>query len=99
MVFTCRFPKNESTKQKWLDAINVSKTPNFKTAYICSDHFDAESFFYYDELRQKMRLYKEAVPKQKNSNSLNLPRENEVKMSIYSHFRIKTLKYAEIRYP
>ena len=66
-------------KQKWLDAINVSKTPNFKTAYICSDHFDAESFFHSDELRQRKRLCKDAVPKQKNQNLLNLSRENEAK--------------------
>ncbi|XP_046626987.1 uncharacterized protein LOC124308373 isoform X2 [Neodiprion virginianus] len=73
------FPKNESIKQKWLDAINVSKTPNFKTASICSDHFHAESFFYSDEFRQRKRLCKEAVPRQKNINLLNLPRENETK--------------------
>ncbi|XP_046740903.1 uncharacterized protein LOC124408197 [Diprion similis] len=73
------FPKNESLKQKWLDAINVLKTPNFKTAYICSDHFKAESFSYSNELRQRKRLCKEAVPQQKNINWLNLPRENETK--------------------
>lgn len=45
-----------------MDAINLLATPNFKTTYICSDHFDDKSFHDSDELRSRKRLRPDAVP-------------------------------------
>ncbi|XP_043603613.1 uncharacterized protein LOC122576841 [Bombus pyrosoma] len=56
------FPKNELIRKKWMDAINLLEIPNFKTACICSDHFDDKSFHDSDELRSRKRLRPEAVP-------------------------------------
>ncbi|XP_012173335.2 uncharacterized protein LOC100643019 isoform X2 [Bombus terrestris] len=56
------FPKNELIRKKWMDAINLLTTPNFKTSYICSDHFDDKSFHDSDELRSRKRLRPDAVP-------------------------------------
>lgn len=76
------FPKSESSRKKWVDVINVPKTPNFKTAYVCSDHFDKESFCFLDELlRKRKRLRPEAVPYKKNVNSSVRSAENVTKKS------------------
>ncbi|XP_071877380.1 uncharacterized protein isoform X2 [Bombus fervidus] len=56
------FPKNELLRKKWMAAINLLETPNFKTACICSDHFDEKSFHDTDELRSRKRLRPDAVP-------------------------------------
>lgn len=45
-----------------MDAINLLAIPNFKNAYICSDHFDDKSFHDSDELRSRKRLRSEAIP-------------------------------------
>ncbi|XP_033312273.1 uncharacterized protein LOC117211981 isoform X1 [Bombus bifarius] len=56
------FPKNELIRKKWMDAINLLTAPNFKTTFICSDHFDDKSFHDSDELRSRKRLRPDAVP-------------------------------------
>lgn len=62
-----------------MDAINLPTTPNFKTTYICSDHFDNKSFNYFDEFgRSRKRLRAEAVP-EINLNPYYLSTENVAK--------------------
>ncbi|XP_017883932.1 uncharacterized protein LOC108627266 [Ceratina calcarata] len=75
-----KFPRDESMRQKWLDVVNVSKTLNFKTACICSDHFDEESF-YSDDWRQKRWLRKEAVPKTKETKETAIIDVNNCELS------------------
>ncbi|KYN12125.1 hypothetical protein ALC57_15718 [Trachymyrmex cornetzi] len=62
-----------------MDAINLSTSPNFKTTYICSDHFDEKLFYYSDELRSRKRLRPEAVPANINVNQSYLSTENITK--------------------
>lgn len=50
-------------RQKWIDALNLSKTPNFKTNYVCSDHFEKDSIHFCDNERSRKRLNPSAVPK------------------------------------
>lgn len=61
-----------------MDAINLPTTPNFKTTYICSNHFDNKSFHYSDEYRSRKRLRAEAVP-EINLNPYYLSTENVAK--------------------
>ncbi|GAB1864054.1 THAP domain-containing protein 9 [Camponotus japonicus] len=68
------FPKNDLLRKKWIEALNLSTTPNFKTAYICSDHFDAKSFQYSDATRSRRRLCSESVPEKTNFNHFYLLR-------------------------
>ncbi|XP_017889978.1 uncharacterized protein LOC108630913 [Ceratina calcarata] len=73
------FPTNESLRKKWLDAINLNKVPNFKTAYVCSEHFDDESFPGCHEQTIRRRLSLIAIP---NRNLFNLSSENVIKESV-----------------
>lgn len=56
-----RFPKNESAIQTWMDSLNLSASTNFKTSYVCSDHFDEESFSNLCDARKRLRS--DAIPK------------------------------------
>jgi len=61
-----------------MDAIKLLTIPNFKTTYVCSDHFDDN---YFDEMdkRIRKRLSSEAVPNKNinlNQSYLNLATEN-----------------------
>ncbi|XP_043461665.1 uncharacterized protein LOC122498132 isoform X1 [Leptopilina heterotoma] len=57
-----QFPKNEKVRQKWLDALNLPKEPNFKTATVCSDHFQEEDFFFPNNMTLRRKLRSHAVP-------------------------------------
>jgi len=73
-----RFSKNELLRKKWMDTINLSTIPNFKTTYICSDHFD-DNYFDQMDKRIRKRLPSEAVPYKNinlNQSYLNLATEN-----------------------
>ncbi|XP_060830919.1 uncharacterized protein LOC132915205 isoform X2 [Bombus pascuorum] len=71
------FPKNELLRKKWMDAMNLLATPNFKTAYICSDHFDDKSFHDTDELRSRKRLRPDAVPQRISLKESDDPSEEK----------------------
>lgn len=57
-----QFPKNEKVRKKWLDALNLPKEPNFKTATVCSDHFQEEDFFFPNNMTLRRKLRSHAVP-------------------------------------
>ncbi|XP_032682405.1 uncharacterized protein LOC116849388 [Odontomachus brunneus] len=72
------FPKNESLRQKWIEAVNLTKPVNLKYTYMCGIHFDDKYFFEIDANRKKKRLRPEAIPYNINKNtSQNVLNENE----------------------
>lgn len=85
--FLCSFPKDESMRNKWIESLKLSKTNiNFKTAHICSDHFDEKLFFHHDEQYSiTNRLHPDAVPqliKVKPSSKLCDFKESDVLQDI-----------------
>lgn len=49
-------------RQTWIEALNLTTIVNFKTTYICSDHFEEKCFYDKDEFRTRNRLLTSAVP-------------------------------------
>ncbi|EZA55657.1 hypothetical protein X777_04299 [Ooceraea biroi] len=78
-----------------MDAINLSTTPNFKTTYICSDHFDEKSFNYSDKLRRRKQLRAKAVPENKNLNSSYSSRENVATESVTERVLVSSINKPE----
>ncbi|KYN04684.1 hypothetical protein ALC62_04441 [Cyphomyrmex costatus] len=78
-----------------MDAINLSTPPNFKTTYICSDHFDDKLFYYSDELRSRKRLRPEAVPANINVNQSYLSTENITKELVTERVLVSSVNRLE----
>jgi len=57
-----RFPKDDSRKQEWMQALGFNTPLNYKTAYVCSAHFEDDCYGDVDDQRTRKRLLSTAVP-------------------------------------
>ncbi|KYN07258.1 hypothetical protein ALC62_01779 [Cyphomyrmex costatus] len=67
-----KFPAKEILREKWLIALNLTKSQNTRNKYVCSNHFDEQSYHSHDEYRSRKRLRSGVVP----IHCLETPTEN-----------------------
>ncbi|XP_014219503.1 THAP domain-containing protein 2-like [Copidosoma floridanum] len=57
-----KFPEDDSKRKQWYEALNITTTLNYNTAFVCSEHFDASNYLIFNDERQRKKLSPDAIP-------------------------------------